>query len=313
MDALSVPALQTQLAPRNARGLLLRNPVLIASSSATGYGFTYTDLDRVGAFICKGTTLQARTGNPEPRIFLVTAGMLNAIGLENPGLDVLIEEYAPLWRTWPTPVLVNIAGERVEDFVALAERLEQVPGIAGLELNVSCPNILQGGRVFGADARTVAEVTGAVRQVSSWPLIVKLSPNAGDLRPIAAAAAAAGADALSLINTITSLRIDITTRRPVLGNGTGGLSGPAVLPIALRMVYEVASELRGSAVPVIGMGGISSASEALEFLMAGATAIELATVNAQHPHAAAEIVEDLEAFLTREKITHLSEIIGAAL
>jgi dihydroorotate dehydrogenase (NAD+) catalytic subunit len=307
--------LKTELAPRNHQALRLRNPVLIAATYATRYGFEYADKAQAGAFVCKGTPLHPRTGNPEPRLFDVTAGMINAIGLENPGLRVIIEEYAPLWATWPMPVLVNIAGDTVDEFVAMGEQLEGVPGVAGIELNVSCPNVRKGGSVFGADAETVAEVTTAVRQVTNLPLIVKLSPNPGDLRPMALAAAASGADAVALINTITSLRIDTRTRRPVLGNGTGGLSGPAIMPIALRMVYEVAAVLRQSypQVPVIGIGGISTANDALEFLMAGASAVEIGTINFTNSHAAAEIVAGIEAFLLKEGMATVAEIIGAAL
>lgn len=307
--------LQTELAPRNQKGLCLRNPVLLAPTVATGYGFDYADRNLPGAIVCKGTTLEPRKGNPEPRIWEVTAGLINALGLQNPGIRVLIEEYAPIWAEWPTLVIVNIAGDTVDEFVQMAELLEGVNGIAGIELNVSCPNIRRGGAVFGATAETVAEVTTAVRKATTWPLIVKLSPNPGDLRPIALAAAKAGADSISLINTITSLRIDTRTRRPVLGNGTGGLSGPAVMPIALRMVYEVASVLRSTYphVPVIGLGGICTANDALEFLMAGASAIQIGTVNFTNPHAAAEIIAGLEDFVVREHLGSLSEIVGAAL
>ncbi len=303
--------LRTELAPRHEKGLLLRNPVLVASSDFIRYGFDYADREKVGAIVCKGTTLRAREGNPEPRMLNVTAGMLNAIGLRNPGIHTLIEEYAPVWSGWTTPVIVNIAGDTVEEFVALAEFLEGVPGISGIELNVSCPNVRKGGSVFGADAQTVAEVTAAVRKVTTWPLIVKLSPNPGDLRPMALAAADVGADAISLINTITSLRIDTRARRPILGNGTGGLSGPAIMPIALRMVSEVASVLHRShpQVPVIGIGGISSANDALEFFMAGASAVEIGTANFANPHIAAEIVEGIEAFMACEHVGTLAEII----
>jgi dihydroorotate dehydrogenase (NAD+) catalytic subunit len=235
--------------------------------------------------------------------------------LHNPGIRVVIDEYAPKWAQWPTPVIVNIAGDTVEEFALLAEQLEDVPGVAGIEVNVSCPNVRKGGAVFGASAQAVADVTIAVRRVTTLPMIVKLSPNTSDVRATALAAASSGADAVSLINTITSLRIDTQTRRLVLGNGTGGLSGPAVMPIALRMVYEVASELRVShpQVPVIGLGGISTANDALEFLMAGASAIQIGTINFANPRAAAEIVEGIEEFMRKENVANIVEIIGAAL
>jgi dihydroorotate dehydrogenase (NAD+) catalytic subunit len=314
--------LQTQLAPRHKNGLLLRNPVMVASG-IIGYGlpndpFTFlkvVDIDKLGAFVAKGTTPLPREGNPKPRTWNVTSGMINAVGLHNPGIHAVIERYAPVWTTWATPVILNIAGDSVDDFVGMAELVEGVPGIAGLEVNVSCPNIRKGGEVFGSNPQAVAEVTAALRRVTTLPMIVKLSPNTSDIRPIALAAAEAGADAISLINTITSIRIDTRTRRMVLGNGTGGLSGPAVMPIALRMVYEVASALRTSYpnVPVIGLGGISSANDALEFLMAGASAIEVGTSYVSNPHVCTEIIEGIEAFMVEEGIADIKEIVGMVL
>lgn len=309
--------LQTQLAPRHTGGLLLRNPVMTASGPLY-YAMEYAQtvaIERLGAIVCKGTTLEPRQGNPEPTRHTVTAGMVNAVGLRNPGIRVVVEEYAPVWASWPTPVIVNIAGDSIEEFARLAEHVDGVPGIAGVEINVSCPNVRKGGKVIGNSPRMVAEITAKVRQRTGLPLIIKLSPNSSDLRPMALAAASSGADAVSLINTITSMRIDTRTQRPILGNGTGGLSGPAILPIALRMVYEVAAELRGSSpqVPVIGLGGIASASDALEFLMAGASAIQVGTANLTNPQAAVEIVAGIEAFMASENIGDISEIIGSAL
>jgi dihydroorotate dehydrogenase (NAD+) catalytic subunit len=227
----------------------------------------------------------------------------------------VIERYAPLWATWSTPVILNIAGDSVDDFVSMAELVESVPGIAALEINVSCPNIRKGGEVFGSNPQAVAEVTAAVRRVTTLPMIIKLSPNTSTIGPIALAAAEAGADAISLINTITSIRIDTSARCLVLGNGTGGLSGPAVMPIALRMVYEVVSALRTiyPDVPVIGLGGISSANDALEFLMAGASAVEVGTALVENPHVCGEIVEGIAAFMRKEGIADVREIIGAIL
>ena len=308
---------QTQLAPRNKNGLLLRNPVVIASGTF-GYGMDNTkiaEVCRLGAITCKGTTLYARSGNERPRTLETASGMVNAIGLQNPGIHTVIEEYAPIWATWQTPVIVNIAGETLEEFVELASLLEGVEGVAGIEVNVSCPNILAGGAVFGANAQTVAEVTAAVRLATTLPLIVKLSPNSGDARPTALAAASSGADAVSLINTITGMGIDIHKRHPVLANITGGLSGPAVKPIALRMVYEVARELRSAnpLVPIIGIGGISNANDALEFFMAGASAIQIGTINFTNPRAGVEIVEGIEEFMLKAEVGSISEIVGAAL
>ncbi len=309
--------LQTQLAPCHKRGLLVRNPVVVASGTF-GYGVdnaNIAEVHQLGAITCKGTTLHPRGGNEQPRIMETASGMLNAIGLQNPGIHTVIEKYAPIWATWQTPVIVNIAGETIEEFVELAALLEGVEGVAGIEANVSCPNVLAGGVVFGADAHTVAMVTASVRRVTTLPLIVKLSPNSGDGRPTALAAAASGADAVSLINTITGMGIDINKRRPTLVNVTGGLSGPAIKPIALRMVYEVAQELRLSypRVPVIGIGGISNANDALEFLMVGASAIQIGTINFTNPRAGIDIVEGIEEFMRQEREEDIMEIVGAAL
>lgn len=313
------PNLSVELAPGHPRGLRLRNPVMTASGTF-GYGDEYLhipDIQRLGAIVAKGTTLHPRAGNPALRVVETPAGMLNAIGLQNPGIDDLILRRAPRWAAWSVPVLVNIAGETLAEFVTLAAKLEGVPGVAGLELNISCPNLRAGGSVFGSDAEIAAEATAAVRQASSLPLIVKLSPNVPDLRPIARAVAEAGADAVSLINTLTGMKIDVRTRRPALANVTGGLSGPAIKPIALRMVYEVAQELQsgvnGRMVPVIGIGGIANLEDALEFIMAGATAVQLGTINFVNPHAGLEIIDSLEHYLRHEQIADLQELIGAAL
>lgn len=309
--------LQIQLAPCNTRGLMLQNPVVIASG-AFGYGIDSAKIPEahhLGAITCKGTTLHPRKGNEHPRIMETASGMLNAIGLQNPGIHTIIDEYAPIWATWQTPVIVNIAGESVQEFVQLASLLEGVKGVAGIEVNVSCPNVLAGGAVFGADAYTVAIVTESVRRVTTLPLIVKLSPNSGDVRPTALAAASSGADAVSLINTITGMGIEINKRRPILANGTGGLSGPAIKPIALRMVYEVAQELRQSFphVPVVGIGGISNANDALEFLMAGASAIQIGTITVTNPSAGVEIVKGMKEFMRREGVKSITELVGMAL
>ncbi len=309
--------LQTELAPRHKSGLLLKNPVMTAAGTF-GYGTEYAriaEVQRLGAIICKGTTFHARSGNDQLRTLETAAGMLNAIGLQNPGIHIVAKRFAPIWSKWQVPVIVNIAGDTIEEFVEVAEYLEGVEGVAGIEVNVSCPNVQQGGAVFGSSPQIVAEVTEAVRSATTLPLIVKLSPNAGDVRPTAIAAASAGADAISLINTITGMKIDLSTRRPATGNATAGLSGPAIKPIALRMVYEVASELRSSHphVPIIGIGGICTASDALEFLMAGASAIQIGTINFVNPHAGVDIIEGIEAFLRQEGVEDVQEIVGAAL
>src|SRR6266487_6047645 len=307
--------LQTELAPK--RRLVLRNPVMIASGP-TGYGVDNPNIAGMyglGAFICKGTTLYPRSGNEYPRMAQTTSGLLNAIGLHNPGIHTVINNYAPVWATWQIPVIVNIAGETIKEFVQIAELLEGVEGVVGIEVNVSCPNVLAGGAVFGANAETVADVTAAVRRATTLPLIVKLSPNTGDVRPTALAAASSGADAVSLINTITGMGIDICKRRPTLANVTGGLSGAAIKPIALRMVYEVVCELRLSypRVPIIGIGGISNVNDALEFLMAGASAIQIGTINFTNPRAGVEIIEGIEEFMHQEKVKSITELVGVAL
>jgi len=309
--------LQTQLAPCHKRGLLLRNPVVVASGTF-GYGVdnaNIAEVHQLGAITCKGTTLHPRRGNEQPRTVETASGMLNAVGLQNPGIHTVIEKYAPIWATWQTPVIVNISGGTIEEFVELATLLEGVDGVAGIEVNVSCPNVLAGGAVFGTDAHTVATVTASVRRVTTLPLTVKLSPNSGDVRPTALASASSGADAVSLINTITGMGIDISKRRPILANVTGGLSGPAIKPIALRMVYQVAQELRLShpRVPIIGIGGISNANDALEFIMAGASAVQIGTINFTNPRAGVEIVEGIEEFMYKERVKSITELVGAAL
>ena len=309
--------MQVELAPRHKSGLLLQNPVMTASGTF-GYGVEYAkiaEIHRLGAVICKGTTLNPRVGNEHPRTLETASGMLNAIGLQNPGIRAVLRKYARTWASWQTPVIVNIAGETVEEYVEVAERIEKSEGVAAIEINVSCPNIRAGGVVFGADAQSVAEVTTAVRGATTLPIIVKLSPNSGDARPTALAAAASGADAVSLINTITGMCFNIRARRPALANGTGGLSGPAIKPIALRMVYEVAREFRSSFpdVPIIGIGGITNTHDALEFLIAGASAIQVGTMNFVNPHAGVEIVEGIEECMRKEGITHISELVGSAL
>jgi len=306
------PDLSIQLAPRNKRGLLISNPVMTASGTF-GYGTEYaevTDIQRLGAIICKGTTLKPRPGNPQPRLWETASGVLNSIGMENIGIDALIEEKAPLWTRWKVPVIVNILGGSIEDYARLARRLDRVAGISGIEVNISCPNISAGGMEFGADPKAAAAVTAAVKAKTTLPVIVKLSPNVTDIAEIACAVAEAGADAISLINTLKGISIDIKTRKPVLGNVCGGLSGPAIKPVALYMVYQVSKKVK---VPVIGCGGITTANDALEFIMAGASAVQVGTANFTNPCTPLDIIDGIEQFMKKEGIRRITELIGAAL
>jgi dihydroorotate dehydrogenase (NAD+) catalytic subunit len=247
------------------RGLVLRNPVMVASGTF-GYGVEYADVvdvQRLGAICCKGTTLRARVGNPPPRVTETPAGMLNSIGLQNPGVAGVLDRYAPRWAGWDVPVIVNVAGESVEDYVAVVRRLDGQPGVAGIELNISCPNVGRGGLQFALDADAAAEVTAAVRAATELPLMVKLSPAATDIRGIARAIEKAGADAISAVNTLSGMAIDPRRRRPLLGATYGGLSGPALKPVALRVVYEVAQVVD---IPIVGIGGNGSLDDALDLL-----------------------------------------------
>ena len=303
--------LTVQLAPGNEHGLRLRNPVMTASGTF-GYGTEYSrlfDIQRLGAIVCKGTTLEPREGNPQPRLVETASGMLNSIGLQNIGVDALIKEMAPLWAGWQVPVIVNIAGETIGEYARLASRLEGVAGISAIEVNISCPNIKAGGAEFGADPGPAAEVTAAVRQATSLPLLVKLTPNTADITEVAVAVAGAGADAISLINTLKGMAIDITRRRPLPGNITGGLSGPAIKPVALYMVYEVAGAVE---VPVVGGGGIATAEDAIEFIMAGASAIQVGTASFTNPRAALDVLEGIERFMEKKGIKDIGELTGAA-
>jgi len=304
--------LSVQLAPKNKRGLILANPVMTASGTF-GYGTEYEplfDIQTLGAIVCKGTTLEPRAGNPQPRIAETRGGILNAIGLQNIGLEALIQEKAPVWARWRVPVIVNIAGNTTEEYAQMAARLEGVPGVSGLEVNISCPNVRAGCLEFGADSASAARVTAAVRKSSSLPLWVKLTPNTADVVSVAMAVAEAGADAIVLVNTLKAMAIDIQTRRPVLGNITGGLSGPALKPVALRMVYEVAGELRD--VPLIGAGGIMTAGDALEFFLAGATAVQVGTANLVNTRAPKEILEGIRAYLEKGGFQDIRELVGLA-
>lgn len=305
-----IPNLEVDLAPQNARELRLRNPVMVASG-CFGYGLEYArqvDIQRLGAIVCKGTTLHPRAGNPPPRLAETPSGLLNSIGLQNPGVEAVIAEYAPLWAEWTVPVIVNIAGETVAEYAALARRLDEVPGVAGLEVNISCPNVARGGMAFGVDPGSAAEVTRAVRQATTLPLIVKLTPNTAQVAAVARAVVEAGADAVSLINTVRGMVMDVAARRPVLVRGSGGLSGPAIRPIALAIVYEVAGTVE---VPIIGLGGIANAHDALEFLLAGASAVQVGTACFVDPQAPLQVLDGLTAWMAQAGMAGLSELIGA--
>ena len=303
--------LSVQLAPKNTKGLRLVNPVMTASGTF-GYGMEYKhlfDIQKLGAIVCKGTTLEPWDGNPQPRIAETANGMLNSIGLQNIGVDALIKEKAPVWAGWQVPVIVNIAGKTIEDYAGVAARLDKVPGVAALEVNISCPHVKAGGAEFGANPESAAKVAEAVRKVTSLPIIMKLTPNTAEIVRIAQAVTAAGADALCLINTVRGMAINIKTRKPMLGNGHGGLSGPAIKPVALYMVYEVFKSVN---IPIIGCGGIYNASDAIEFFIAGATAIQVGTASFKNPRAPMDVLEGIEAYLQNEKIQDIRELIGVA-
>jgi len=304
--------LAVDLFPGHKRGLSLANPVLAASGTFAN-GLEYSkilDIQRLGAIVSKAITLRPRRGNAQPRIVETAGGMLNSIGLQNIGIEAILKDVAPVWATWRVPVIANIAGESIADYAELARKLDGVAGVSGIEMNISCPNV-ESGLDFAVDPRAAAEVTYAVRRETQLPLLVKLSPNVTDLVSIASAVVDAGADALTLINTFPAMRIDIEARRPALGWGSGGLSGPALRPIALRLVYQVASALPN--VPIVGCGGVMSGDDAVEFLMAGASAVQVGTATFLNPRAPLDVIEDLEAFLRREGIEDVREIIGAVL
>ena len=303
--------LSVQLAPLNSRGLLLANPVMTASGTF-GYGTEYaetTDIQRLGAIICKGTTLKPRSGNPQPRLAETAGGLLNSIGMENIGVEALITEKAPIWAGWSVPVLVNILGDSVDEYGALAKSLDGVEGVSGIEVNISCPNVPAGGMEFGASPTTAAAATAAARAHTSLPLVVKLSPNVTDVVEIARAVVDAGADAVSLINTLRGMAIDTATRRAVLGACWGGLSGPVIKPVALSMVYQVAGAVT---VPVVGCGGITTADDALQFIMAGASAVQVGTATLTDPRAPLGILDGIQDFMQREGVRSLAELVGAA-
>jgi dihydroorotate dehydrogenase (NAD+) catalytic subunit len=287
----------------------LQNPVMTASGTF-GYAREFdglVELNRLGGIIVKGLALQPTKGNPPPRIVETPCGMLNAIGLENVGIDAFADQKLPFLKTLAPPVFANIYGTRAEDYAELAARLDGLEGIGGVEINISCPNVKAGGIAFGADPDAAHRVVAAVCEKTTKHVMVKLSPNVTDITLIARAAEAAGADSLSLINTITGLAIDLESRRPRIANITGGLSGPAIKPVALRMVWQVA---QAAQIPVVGIGGIMTAEDALEFLVAGASAVQVGTANFINPQVTTDIIDGIETFLTQRNISSVTELIG---
>jgi len=293
-------------------GLRLANPILVASGTF-GYGIEYgevVDVQRLGAICCKGTTLRPRAGNPPPRVTETPGGMLNSIGLQNPGVDAVIEKYGSVWASWTVPVIVNVAGESIEDYVEVARRLDGVPGVAGIELNISCPNVGKGGLQFAIDRDAARAVTAAVRRATQLPLLVKLSPNVADVRPIAKAIEEAGADAISAINTLSGLAVAPDRTRAFLGNTYGGLSGPAIKPVALRIVYEVAQVV---SIPIVAIGGVTSLDDVLDFLACGAVAVQVGTAIFADPELPVRLADELRAVCLRRGLESYRPLVGTAL
>ena len=303
--------LSVNLAPLHPRGLVISNPV-IGASGTVAYGKELgevSDLALIGAIVCKGITRYPRAGNPQPRLAETSAGLLNTIGLQNVGAEAAADTLAPQWVTWPIKVIANISGETATEFGEIARILDGRPGISGLEVNIGCPNVERGGLEFGVDARAAALVTETVKRNTSLPVMVKLTPNVTDIAEISRAVVDSGADCISLVNTYVGLTIDVPKRRPTLSTVTGGLSGPAIKPLALAMVYRAAGAVD---VPVVGMGGISNAQDALEFIMAGATAVQIGTANFTNPRACVDVAEGLREYMEHQGVDTLSSIVGAA-
>lgn len=300
----SAPNLQVEIA-----GITFKNPIMPASGTF-GYGEEYApylDLNGLGAIVTKGLSLRPKAGNNTPRVCETIGGMLNAIGLQNVGIDQFIQHKLPFLEQFDTPVIVNFFGNTQEEYGEVAARLDSLPGVAGLEMNISCPNVKHGGIVFGTDPKAAFAAVAAVRKRTTKPLIVKLTPNVTDIQQTAMAAQDAGADALSLINTLTGMAVDVKTRRPRLANTIGGLSGPAIRPIAVRLVHQVVQAVK---IPVIGIGGISRAMDALEFLIVGARAVQVGTANFVDPNAMATIIEELDLFCREQGISDINDLIG---
>ena len=292
----------------NLAGVELKNPVMTASGTF-GSGAEYSefvDLNRLGAVVTKGVANVPWPGNPTPRIAEVYGGMLNAIGLQNPGIDVFVKRDIPFLKQYDTKIIVNVCGKTTEDYIEVVERLGDEP-VDLLEINISCPNVKEGGIAFGQDPKAVEAITREVKKYAKQPVIMKLSPNVTDITVMAKAAEAGGADVLSLINTLTGMKIDINRRAFAIANKTGGMSGPAVKPVAVRMVYQVANAV---SLPIIGMGGIATAEDALEFIMAGATAVSVGTANFYNPYETVEIAEGIENFMKKQKVEDIRELIG---
>jgi dihydroorotate dehydrogenase (NAD+) catalytic subunit len=289
--------------------ITLRNPVMPASG-CFGFGKEYSQfysLDQLGAIAVKAATVEPRFGNPTPRVAETRGGMLNAIGLQNPGLDKVLSEELPWLEQYDVPIVANIAGTTVEDYVEVATRITEASNVQAIELNISCPNVKRGGITFGTDPRIAAELTKEIKQVAKVPVFVKLSPNVTDIVEMAQAVEKAGADGLSMINTLLGMRIDLRTKRPILANEAGGLSGPAVKPVAIRMIYQVSQKVD---IPIIGMGGIHSAEDVIEFFLAGASAVAVGTANFIDPHICPTIIEELESWLDKMGVQHISELTG---
>ncbi len=290
-------------------GLSLKNPIMPASG-CFGFGKEYGqlyDLSLLGAIMIKSTTLEMRLGNPTPRVAETASGMLNAIGLQNPGLQDVLESELPWLEQFDVPIIANVAGTETADYVEVAKMISQAPNVKALELNISCPNVKCGGITFGTDPEIAKELTRAVKEVSSVPVYVKLSPNVTNIVEIAQAVEAGGADGITMINTLIGMRLDQKTGRPVIANGTGGLSGPAVKPVAIRMVYEVSKAVN---IPIIGMGGVTEVADIIDFMSAGASAVAVGTANFVNPFICPQIIEQLPAKLDELGINHISELIG---
>ena len=291
-------------------GVTFKNPVMTASGTF-GSGMEYSefvDLNRLGGVVTKGVAATPWQGNPTPRVAEVYGGMLNAIGLQNPGIDVFLERDIPFLKDYDTKVIVNVCGKTVEDYVEVVERLGEEPAVAMLEINVSCPNVKEGAIAFGQKADALYNITAELKKHAKQPIIMKLSPNVTDIGEMARAAEAAGADALSLINTITGMKIDIHRRTFAIANKTGGMSGPAIKPVAVRMVYQAAQAVK---IPIIGMGGIANAEDAIEFILAGATAVSVGAMNFVDPYTTVKVVEGIEDYMRRYGVEDINELIGA--
>ena len=293
----------------NLAGVELKNPVMVASGTF-GSGAEYSefvDLNRLGAVVTKGVASVPWPGNPAPRIAETASGMLNAIGLQNPGIDLFSKRDLPFLEKYDTKVIVNVCGHSTEEYLDVVERLADEPRVDMLEINISCPNVKEGGIAFGQDPKAVEAITKAVKAKAKQPIIMKLSPNVTDITVMAKAAEAGGADCLSLINTLTGMKIDIERQTFAIANKTGGLSGPAVKPVAVRMVYQVANAVK---IPIIGMGGICTAEDAMEFILAGATAVSIGTANFTNPYTTVEVIDGIEAYMRRHGVEDINELIG---